>query len=170
MNETELQTVDESTEQETKILMIENVQDKPLDGKIRRLDIEFHAEIDKLHKFEKEEKLKLKLEMAEAQQKRQMETKELKLKIKFLEKEAKREKQEKKQKLKGVEKEVKNEKAMLLLTLKELKKKEKMKRKEECNEDKMEQHRNDDEKVDDVQNKNVLQIFKKVGFRSCKAV
>ncbi|XP_062871810.1 DNA ligase 1-like [Trichomycterus rosablanca] len=171
MNEMELQTVDESTEQETESLAIENGPDEPLDGNIPSLDIDFHAEMDKWVKFEQEEKLKLKIKMAEMKQRRQMEAKELKLKLKFLEKEAKREKQESKKKLKDLEKEVKNEKAMLLLRLKELKKKEKMEKKEECDEDKMEQHRNDgDEEMDEVQNENVLKIFKKVGFGRRKAV
>ncbi|XP_062860195.1 nucleolar protein 58-like [Trichomycterus rosablanca] len=93
-NEIDLQTVEElSTEQETRSLTIDDIQNKPLDGKIRRLEMEFQAEKDKWE----EEKLKLKHEMAEAKQKRQKKTKDLKLKIKCLEKEAKREKQERKQ-------------------------------------------------------------------------
>ncbi|XP_062852905.1 DNA ligase 1-like [Trichomycterus rosablanca] len=161
INEMELQTVEETNE---------SVQNEPPDVKIRCLEMEFHAKKDKWSKFEKEEKLKLKLETSEAKQRRQTETKELKLKIKFLEKKAKREMQERIKKLKDLEKEIKNEKAMLLLRQKELKKKVKMESKEECDEEKMEEHRKDDEKVDEVQNKNVLKIFQNLRFRSCKAV
>ncbi|XP_062873042.1 uncharacterized protein LOC134334589 isoform X2 [Trichomycterus rosablanca] len=143
---------------QTKSLAIDNIRNEPLDGNIRRLEI--HAELDKWSKFEMEEKLKLKLEMAEAKQRRQMETKDLKLKIKFLKKEAKCKQQERIKKLKDLEKEIKNEKAMLLLKQKELKKKVKMEKKEECNEEKMEKHRKDDENVDDAQNKNVLKYLK----------
>ncbi|XP_062854578.1 DNA ligase 1-like [Trichomycterus rosablanca] len=166
LNVVELQTVDAtSSEDETIGLMIGRIVNKPLDEQTHLLEMEFNAKLAEWSETEKEEKVKVKLEMDEANQRRQEEIEDLKLKVNFLKNEAKREKQEGKKKQKDLEKEMKNEKLKLLLELKELKKKLKMEKKEERNGKKMEKHMEVDEEEHEAKDKRALKSKFRVAFK-----
>ncbi|XP_062869238.1 uncharacterized protein LOC134331667 isoform X2 [Trichomycterus rosablanca] len=171
MNDVELQTVDvTSTEEEAFGPMIDDIPNEPLDTKTHLLEMKFNVKIAEWSKYEKEEKVKLKLEMDEAKQIRQKEIEDLKLNVKFLNKEAKREKQEGKKKLKDLKKEIKNEKSKLLLELKEQKTKLKMEEKEESNRKKTERHTEVDEEEHEEKDKQPLKSKFRITFKfsGCK--